>query len=111
MILYKPNKKRSIGDLKKDFDVSYSEEIFGVIIPPEYKCVQISEMVNKIKTMTEGKLSAEETESIVNFVESFRKHCDGIRFWGKQWKSIAKNMIEEREQISDIVAPEHLDKV
>ena len=42
--------------------------------------------------------------NVVEEYEELRKQCEKIRAWGQGWKDIAKKLIEERSDVSDLLA-------
>ena len=38
--------------------------------------------------------------------EELRKQCEKIRAWGQGWKDLAKNLIEQQEDVSNLLADE-----
>lgn len=111
---------------KNKFNKSTSESLFGIIDQPENQCPLINNGL-KIWYNTERDIkslirdlsridSIEEAEDIASDIdwsigsldivkeyEELRSKCQQIRAWGEDWKSLAKKLIEERDNIDDLL--------
>ena len=91
-----------------------SEEKLGFIEPPEHQCPVIDDAIKRIRDIEKSigyalrSDSIEEAQSHCNdadwyggdiecSLEYLRDACETLRFWGQQWKDIAKELIEEYE--------------
>ena len=43
---------------------------------------------------------------MVEEYEELRKQCEKIRAWGQGWKDLAKKLIEQQEDVSNLLADE-----
>lgn len=94
--------KKTISEIRFDTKLS-TEELFNITPPPDYICSYIGKVKKGIQSMCEEKLSIEEIELVFKSIEILRKQCEDIRFWGNQWKILAKRLIEERDGFTDLM--------
>jgi len=116
-----------IKELKQKFEAKTSEKLFGIDEQPEQNCPKVDKGIKvwySVKCDIEGYCkdlkrcdTVDEAEKIggdidwaigrldiVEEYEELRKQCEKIRAWGQGWKDIAKKLIEERSDVSDLLA-------
>lgn len=109
-------KKISIQEIKEKCSVDYSENLFGITMPPDYQCQFIDKMIKSvnfcekeaaaISTLQEIEQCHStasdiewEISSFHDNLESLRKSIEGVRSWGEAWKAIAKEAIERNPDL------------
>ena len=118
-----------IKELKEKFKVNTSEKLFGIDEQPEQNCPKVDKGIRawySVQREIEGYCkdlkrcnTVEEAEKIggdidwaigsldvVEEYEELRKQCEKIRAWGQGWKDLAKKLIEQQEDVSDLLADE-----
>lgn len=116
-----------IKELKEKLKASTSESLFGINEQPEQNCPKIDKGLNQWHYMRRDIESyckdlkhcdtVEEAEKIGGDIdysigslditeeyEELRRQCENIRSWGQGWKDIAKKLIEERDDVSDLLS-------
>lgn len=116
-----------IKELKDKLEAKTSEELFGIDEQPEQNCPKVDKGIkawHSVQRDIEGYCkdlkrcdTVDEAENIgsdidwaigsldvVEEYEELRKQCEKIRAWGQGWKDIAKKLIEERSDVSDLLA-------
>lgn len=106
--------KITIEDLKKTHKVKKSEELFDIRLPIDYQCPQCDKIIKGIDTamnrlsysrredkedieLALEKISDVEYElsGLSDEVEELRSAIIELRDWGIEWKTFAKELIEE----------------
>lgn len=114
-----------INQLKEKYGVQKSEGLFGIDSPPDYQCDIIDKAVKNIQTAERDisnalkDLSKEENINqgyvsdiewsvrdmyCIETLESLRKTIEALRAWGNEWKSLAKHLLDSKENIEDFVS-------
>ena len=118
-----------IKELKEKLEVNTSEKLFGIDEQPELNCPKVDAGIKiwyNVKRDIEGYCkdlnicyTVEEAKDIggtINWAvgsldveeeyEELRKQCERIRAWGQGWKDLAKKLIEQQEDVSNLLADE-----
>ena len=118
-----------IKELKETLGVNTSEKLFGIDEQPEQNCPKVDKGIKDwyiVRRDMEGYWkdlkrcdTVEEAEKIggdidwaigsldvVEEYEELRNQCEKIRAWGQGWKDLAKKLIEQQEDASDLLADE-----
>ena len=116
-----------IRELKQKLEAKTSEELFGIDEQPEQNCPKVDKGLKawySVQRDIEGYCkdlkrcdTVDEAEKIggdidwaicsldiVEEYEELRKQCAKLRAWGQGWKDIAKKLIEERSDVSGLLA-------
>lgn len=118
-----------IKELKEKLEANTSEKLFGIDEQPEQNCPKVDKGLKawySVQRDIEGYCkdlkrcdTVEEAEKIggdidwaigsldvVEEYEELRKQCEKIRAWGQGWKDLAKKLIEQQEDVSNLLADE-----
>lgn len=118
-----------IKELKEKLEANTSEKLFGIDEQPEQNCPKVDKGIKawySVQRDIEGYCkdlkrcdTVEEAEKIgsdidwaigsldvVEEYEELRKQCEKIRAWGQGWKDLAKKLIEQQEDVSNLLADE-----
>ena len=116
-----------IKELKDKLEAKTSEELFGIDEQPEQNCPKVDNGIkawysvqrdieeyckdlNRCDTVYEAEKIGGDIDwligslDVVEEYEELRKQCEKIRAWGQGWKDIAKKLIEERSDVSNLLA-------
>lgn len=91
-----------------------SEDILGICNPPGYQCPIVDKAIAKIRDIHKASNMAGNCDEIKDIrdylsdidwldgdiedlLEQLRAACEDIRYWGQQWKDLAKGLIEKYE--------------
>ena len=120
-------KEMKIKELKEKLEAKTSEELFGIDEQPGQNCPKVDKGIKawysvqrdiegycrdlkRCDTVDEAeKIGGDiawaiESLDVVEEYEELRKQCEKIRAWGQGWKDIAQKLIEERADVSDLLA-------
>ena len=113
----------TIEELKKQYDGSRTEEIFGLHDPVEFQCPKFDDLYSDIKSMSNsvrGALRAIKNDDI-DYIESnvddlewtidrledkvsdIHGNLEELRKWGDEWKSLAKEALEGKVKLEDYI--------
>lgn len=115
-----------IKELKEMLGASTSEELFGVDEQPEANCPRVDrglkvwydvqrdiygycKDLKRCDTLDEAEKIGCNIDwaigslDVVEEYEELRRQCENIRTWGQGWKDLAKKLIEQREDVSDLL--------
>ena len=118
-----------IKELKEKLESNTSEKLFGIDEQPEQNCPKVDKGLKawySVQRDIEGYCkdlkrcdTVEEAEKIggdidwligsldvVEEYEELRKQCEKIRAWGQGWKDLAKKLIEQQNDVSNLLADE-----
>jgi hypothetical protein len=117
-----------IKELKEKLEANTSEKLFGIDEQPEQNCPKVDKGIKawySVQRDIEGYCkerrcdTVEEAEKIggdidwaigsldvVEEYEELRKQCEKIRAWGQGWKDLAKKLIEQQKDVSNLLADE-----
>lgn len=108
-----------IDKYKKEKGASSSEELFNITTPPDYQCPNIDRIIESLKSINKiikyadksydvdelrDYISDIEYEMIYESdVEDIRRALEEVRYWGQEWKDLAKGLINNNDiDIEDI---------
>lgn len=109
-----------VEEAKVKYEVKTSEDLFGIIHPPEHQCKNIDKIIktiNGIYKSTDNPRKLEEDDIVdllndINYdlyhmdddIEDIRKALEEVREWGQQWKDKCKEIIERYDlNIEDLI--------
>ncbi|TCJ00006.1 hypothetical protein [Cytobacillus praedii] len=97
------------GNIKDEYGVGTTEELFGLNDPVEYQCSFIDEVVKKVKSIQRDMnyYRHDEKEDLIHRLDSIsydigdlddeindiRAALEEVREWGVQWKELCKRLI------------------
>ena len=116
-----------IKEIKEKLEAKTSEELFGIDEQPKQNCPKVDKGIRawysvqrdieyycknlrRCDTVDEAEKIGGDIDwaigslDIVEEYEELREQCEKIRAWGQGWKDIAKKLIEERSNVSDLLA-------
>lgn len=101
---------------KEDNDIRWSEDVFELDYPPDHQCMRLNDMISNLefaekysKEAREAVLNRRYTEADdllseveyymvqANEIEELRTVIEELREWGRSWKLLAKQLIENSE--------------
>jgi len=120
-----------ISRIKQELCIETSEELFGIDLQPDEQCPKIDKYLsindNAINWVTEYVKDIKKTEDLDDIykyaddieweldslnaessLEEIRNKCGSVRYWGQQWKDLAKKLLNERESLIDLVGDKYL---
>jgi len=122
-----------ISELKERLGANTSEKLFGIDEQPEQNCPKVDkgikawyEAQRDIEGHCKGLKRCDTVEEagnigddidylvgnldVVEEYEELRKQCEKIRAWGQGWKNLAQKLIEQKEDVSNLLADEFFTK-
>jgi hypothetical protein len=99
------HKNDTIASLKEAMDKNTSEELFNLPLPPPYQCENIYNFQKLLENSINNKsnLKPEQLTELLNFIENLRRAIEGVRAWGKAWKKLSKELLEQRGGMNDLI--------
>lgn len=108
-------KVTKVDEAKQSYHPYTSEALLSLSEPPAYQCDNITDLVNKVKSIeseidrAHDYLRDEEYEDaehhassalwdirdVSNEIESLREQIELVRAWGQEWKDLAKKMLND----------------
>lgn len=117
-----------INKIKTEFKIDTSEELFDIQKQPAEQCPVIDEVIKElrdnsqnIKYVYDNLKNVEEAENYLSELdwaeynirnlesnmETIRMNVTNVRLWGQEWKDLAKQLIDERNNFIDLIATRH----
>ncbi|RNB59395.1 hypothetical protein EDM57_04435 [Brevibacillus gelatini] len=100
----------NIEEAKEFYQKKMSEDLFGIVNPPEYQCQYINTIVKTLKDVYKSTSKAKymgendlidlvndinrELYRIDDDIEDIRGALENARKWGQEWKDLCKKIIE-----------------
>lgn len=117
-----------INSLKETLDVETSEELFAIPKQPDQQCPLINDIISdlnteaaNVKSVWQGLKDVEEAQYYISDLdwaefnirnldskmEEVRTNIENIRSWGEEWKSLAMELLQDKEDLTNFIASEH----
>jgi hypothetical protein len=121
-----------INNIKTELKIETSEELFDIPKQPDEQCPFIDEVIKgltenskNVKDVWQNLKDVPEAEDYISNLdwaeynirnlesnmEDIRTNATNVRAWGQEWKDFAKQLIEERNSLVDLIAIKHQDKI